>query len=212
MFPPDLSRISYISMCCGKVPFYSTQLHYQFLVLIISLMVNCQILNAQASQRYSVVSSKLSFISEANLETIKANSVTMNGIIDPITRSLAFKVSNTSLSGFNTELQKDHFNENYLESDLFPYCTFSGKIIDEVDFKVDGSFQVRVKGVLTIRGIGKERIIKGFIYVKGDEIFISTDFWVPLSDYNIRIPRLVQQKIAPDIHVFVEAKMKRDNK
>jgi len=175
-------------------------------------MVNCQILNAQASQRYSVVSSKLSFISEANLETIKANSVTMNGIIDPITRSLAFKVSNTSLSGFNTELQKDHFNENYLESDLFPYCTFSGKIIDEVDFKVDGSFQVRVKGVLTIRGIGKERIIKGFIYVKGDEIFISTDFWVPLSDYNIRIPRLVQQKIAPDIHVFVEAKMKRDNK
>ena len=69
-------------------------------------------------------------------------------------------------------------------------------------------YPVRVKGVLNIKGVGQEMIIKGVIYVKGNELFLTSEFIVSLSDHDIRIPRIVQQKIAPEIGVSLTAKMK----
>lgn len=162
----------------------------------------------QAIGKYTLLSGEITFVSKADLETIKSTSKELKGILDPLSHSVAFKVANISFLGFNSQLQKDHFNENYLESDLFPNSSFSGKIIDEVNFKKEGSYPVRAKGVLTIKGVSQERIIKGVIYVKGDELFLTSEFMVNLRDHDIRIPRIVQQKIAPDIEVSLTAKMK----
>jgi hypothetical protein len=109
-------------------------------------------------------------------------------------------------------LQKDHFNENYIESDKNPSCLFSGKIIDEINFMKDGTYLVRVKGILNVKGVPQERIIKSTIWVKGDDIFIECDFGVLLADHEIRIPRIVQQKIAPEIKIGVKAKLKKELK
>ncbi|MBP7166819.1 MAG: YceI family protein [Bacteroidia bacterium] len=136
----------------------------------------------------------------------------MKGVIDTDTRSFAFSVSNESFQGFNSDLQKDHFNENYIESDKNPSCLFSGKIIDDINFLKDGTYLVRVKGILNIKGIPQERIIKSTIWVKGNDIFIECDFGVLLADHEIRIPRIVQQKIAPEIKISVKAKLKKEVK
>lgn len=162
----------------------------------------------QLSNLYSMVNGRVEFVSKAELETISASSKALQGVLDPISRSIAFRIANSSFIGFNSQLQQNHFNENYLETDVFPNCTFKGKIIDEVDFKTNGKYPVRVKGILTIKGVSQERIISGIIYIKEEELFISSDFWVRLVDYDIRIPRIVQQKIAPEVQVFLEVKMK----
>jgi len=60
-------------------------------------------------------------------------------------------------------LQKEHFNENYLESDKYPEASFKGKIIEDIDLDKDGEYEVRAKGELTIHGIMQERIIKANI-------------------------------------------------
>ncbi|MBK9639464.1 MAG: YceI family protein [Bacteroidetes bacterium] len=164
--------------------------------------------NSQVVGKYSIVNGTIEFTSMASLETIKASSKELKGLIDPATHSVAFRVANNSFLGFNSQLQRDHFNENYMEADLFSNCTFSGKIIDEVDFNKDGKYPVRAKGVLNIKGISQERIIKGVIYIKGAELFLTSEFLVSLSDHDIRIPRIVQQKIAPEIEVSLTAKMK----
>ncbi len=39
-----------------------------------------------------------------------------------------------SFKGFNSALQKEHFNENYMESENFPYASFEGKIIEDIDY------------------------------------------------------------------------------
>lgn len=166
----------------------------------------------QAQNRYFIVNSEVTFVSEAPLERIEAKSSEMKGVIDIDTRSFAFSVSNESFEGFNSVLQKDHFNENYIESDKNPSCLFSGKIIDEINFQKDGTYLVRVKGILNVKGIPQERIIKSTIWVKGDDIFIECDFGVLLADHEIRIPRIVQQKIAPEIKIKVKAKLKREVK
>jgi hypothetical protein len=168
--------------------------------------------NLQAQNRYFIVTSEVTFVSDAPLERIDAKSTQMKGVIDTDTRSFAFSVANESFEGFNSVLQKDHFNENYIESDKNPSCLFSGKIIDEINFMKDGTYLVRVKGILNVKGIPQERIIKSTIWVKGDDIFIECDFGVLLADHEIRIPRIVQQKIAPEIKIGVKAKLKKELK
>ena len=162
----------------------------------------------QVVGKYALISGEVRFISKADLETIKSTSKELKGVLDPLSHSVAFKIASTSFLGFNSQLQRDHFNENYLESDLFPYCSFSGKIIDEVNFKKDGTYPIRAKGVLIVKGVSQERIVKGAIYIKGDELFLTSEFIVNLRDHDIRIPRIVQQKIAPEIEVSLTAKMK----
>jgi len=48
---------------------------------------------------------------------------------------------------------QEHFNENYVESDKFPYATFKGKITDDVDLSKDGTYNVSVSGDFTVHGV-----------------------------------------------------------
>lgn len=182
-------------------------LYVCFLVVFLSFKVI-----SPSSDRYFITSSTVKFVSEAPLEKIVAVSTELKGIIDTETNSFAFSVLNTSFKGFNSPLQEDHFNENYVESDKNPHCTFSGKIIDNVNFDVDGVYVVRAKGILEVRGIGLERIIKSTIEIKSKEVTLTSDFTVLLSDHEIRVPRIVQQKIAPEIKVFLKAKLVKETK
>ncbi|MBK6966366.1 MAG: YceI family protein [Bacteroidales bacterium] len=108
----------------------------------------------------------ISIKSDAPLELIEASSNQLKGVIDITGRSFSFSVNNRSFKGFNSQLQQEHFYENYIEAGKYPQSTFKGKIIEQVDLSVDGDYQVRAKGVLNIHGIDQERIIKADIKVK----------------------------------------------
>lgn len=166
--------------------------------------------NGQTGKLYFITSSRITFTSKAPLETITATSEKMKGVVDVSSKSVAFSVHNQSFVGFNSPLQQDHFHENYIESEKYPDCTFSGKIIDDFDTKTDGNYPVRVKGLLNVKGIGVERIVKGTISVKGDELWMTASFFVPLSDHDIRIPRIVQQKIAPDVEISFQVRLRKE--
>lgn len=81
------------------------------------------------AQRYIVQKGQISFTSNAELELIKASSDKIQGLIDPQTNQFAFSIEVKSFRGFNSELQREHFNEKYIESERFPTARFSGKII-----------------------------------------------------------------------------------
>ncbi|HMQ63788.1 MAG TPA: hypothetical protein PKE06_24100, partial [Flavilitoribacter sp.] len=56
---------------------------------------------------------KISFKSDAPLELIEAASNELKGVIDPGRNGFAFSVNIQSFQGFNSPLQREHFNENY---------------------------------------------------------------------------------------------------
>ena len=151
---------------------------------------------------------KITFKSDAMLEVIQAQSKKLRGVIDPANNGFAWSVEVNSFEGFNGPLQREHFNENYMESDKFPKASFAGKIIEQVDLQVEGTYAVRAKGKITVHGIEQERIIKSQVVVKGKRIHITSTFTVPLSDHNITIPRIVYQKIAEEITVTIDADLK----
>jgi hypothetical protein len=172
---------------------------------VISLLVSVSVI---AQKKYSVENGQIDFISNAQLELIKASSGKVQGLIDPSTQQFAFAVDIKTFVGFNSELQREHFNEKYLESEKYPKARFSGKIIEPVDFSADNVYDVRAKGELEIHGQKQTRIIKSRITVRNGTLHIASVFNVPLADHNISIPNIVSQKIATEIEVEFNASLK----
>ena len=155
---------------------------------------------------------KVHLTSEAPLEVIQCGSHFLRGVIDPEKKTFAFSVSLTSFRGFNSDIQRTHFLENYLEQRKYPQATFTGKLIEDVPFDVPGTYSVRAKGELDIHGVRKERIIKGNLIVKNNAAQIQTNFSVPVADHGIAIPKIVKQKIAEQISVAVDIEFAQGSK
>lgn len=148
------------------------------------------------------------FTSEAPLELIKAKSDKTAGAVDCASKNVAWSIDIDSFEGFNSALQKEHFRENYMETEKYRTATFKGKIIEDVDLTKNGSFTVRAKGIFSIHGTDKEHIIKVQITVANKQMQIDSKFEVPLEDHNIKVPKVVNQKIASVILVEVKATLK----
>lgn len=160
---------------------------------------------SQTVNKWLLKKGSITFKSEAPLELIQAKSDELKGLILSADLSYAFTVDNSSFKGFNSALQEEHFNENYIESSKFPRSSFKGKIVDPVDFSKEGKYEVRAKGKLQIHGVEKDRIIKTTLEVKKEVIIVSSKFNILLEDYNITIPKVVHQKIAEEINIEVKA-------
>lgn len=145
-----------------------------------------------------------SFKSDAPLEIIQAESNALRGVISPSSKSFAFTVNINSFQGFNSDIQRTHFLENYMEQKRYPQATFTGKIIEDIPFDTPGTYSVRAKGELDIHGIKKERIIRGDLIIKNGTAHLSTNFTVPVADHGIAIPKIVKQKIAEQIIVNID--------
>lgn len=162
-----------------------------------------------AGTTYRCENGKISFRSEATLEVVQARSNKLRGAIDPLGNTFAWSVETRSFEGFNSPLQREHFNENYMESGKYPRVSFAGKIIEKIDFRQDGVYTVRAKGKLTAHGIEQERIIRSELEISGGKLRVLARFTVPLADHNISIPQIVHQKIAEEISVTVDATLSK---
>ncbi|WP_317896961.1 YceI family protein [Aurantibacillus circumpalustris] len=174
-------------------------------LLLIIILFTAKFVDAQI---YLCKDGDTKFTSEAPLELIKAHSNKTTGVIDYSTKNVAFAIDIDSFEGFNSGLQKEHFRENYMETGKYPKATFKGKIIEDIDFTKNGTYSLRAKGDFAIHGTEKEKIVKVKIIIKDKEIYIETSFEVPLEDHNIKIPKVVNQKIASVILVEVKATLK----
>lgn len=159
---------------------------------------------------YKTENGNVVFKSDAPLELIRAESNELKGIIDSQKRTFIFQVKVVSLQGFNSKLQQEHFYENYMETDKFPYIRFKGKLVEHIDFTEEGEFSIRAKGIFSIHGIEKEEIIKALIRIGKNKISIQSEFQISLEDYNIKIPHVVFQKIAEEIDVSIDVELLKE--
>lgn len=178
-------------------------------ILLLALLFFLVNLGAQETKSsiYRTETGQVTFLSDAPLELISAESKELKGAVDPEKLTFAFQLDVRTLKGFNSPLQQEHFYENYIESEKFPVATFSGKIIEKIDFRNPGTVLVRAKGILKIHGVEQERIINCLLNIKDRSFEVSSEFIVPLEDHEITIPRLVYQKIAEEIKVTIKAQL-----
>lgn len=157
----------------------------------------------QSQELWRGRSGEIRFVSQAPLEVIRASSQSLSGIVNLSANTFAFSLPTATFEGFNSPLQQEHFHENYMESQRYPTASFSGQFIEDLAALGEGSHQLRAKGKLKIHGVTVERIIKCQVVRDSEQLRISSEFKVPLTDHQIRIPQVVHQKIAEEIKVSV---------
>jgi hypothetical protein len=158
---------------------------------------------------FTVKEGNIHFVSEAPLELIEAQSDQLIGILSSENHSFAFSVPSASFIGFNSLLQKEHYNENYMESEVYTSATFTGNIIEEIDLLSPGKMRVRAKGKFTIHGVEKVQLIDVDLTISENSITIESSFTIQLKDYKIEIPRIVNKKIAETIQITVNARLEK---
>lgn len=170
------------------------------ITIIICLLFSSISLSAQ--DLYKATDGEISFFSEAPVENISAINKDVKALINAKNAEVAFIVTNVGFK-FEKPLMEEHFNENYMESHKYKVSVFKGKIVDEVDFTKDGTYEVTAKGALDIHGVTVEREIKGTLTISNGKINLTTGFDVALKDHKIKIPSVVVKNIAEVVKVTV---------
>ena len=162
----------------------------------------------QAQDKYYTKTGKIEFSSKAPMEDIEAKNKTVAAILDTKTGAVQFSVLMKGFE-FEKQLMQQHFNENYVESDKFPRAEFKGTITNNssINYKKDGSYPAKVKGKLTIHGVTRDVETDGLIKVSGGKIDATSSFNVLLSDYNVRIPAIVKDKVSNTIRITVDCEL-----
>lgn len=148
------------------------------------------------------------FFSDALIEDISAENKQASAIFDLESREAVFLIPIKGFE-FRKSLMKEHFNENYLESDTYPEANFQGKITGYNP--ESASSRATAEGEMTIHGVTKPVKIPGTIIKKDGKLIMEAAFPVVLKDYQVEIPRLMFQNIAEVVEVTVKFEFKTPN-
>lgn len=158
------------------------------------------------SQIYIGEKCKIAFFSETKMENIDAvNSVT-KPVFNAKTGDFAIKASQNAFI-FKSAFMQEHYNENYVESEKFPYATFKGKVSETIDYSKNGTHNVTMTGTLDMHGVELPRTISGTITIKDGTIIMDSKFDVKVADHKIKVPSLYVEKIAEVVQVTFHTEM-----
>lgn len=176
--------------------------HLTFLCFLFGI-----ILNVNGQTIFVTKKASVKFFSETPMENIEAITETVNAGLNDATGKVVVKIPIKTFK-FERSLMEEHFNENYLESDKFPYATFTGTL-DNAFLTNKSSFNGNITGDLTIHGVTQKKAFPIKI-INNNGIYSTTlQFKVKLADFDIKIPTLVIEKIAEEVLVTCNIDLKQ---
>ena len=159
------------------------------------------ILISSGQTKYRTEKGEINFNASTPLEDIDATNNEVNAIVELESGKFAAVMLIKDFQ-FRRKLMQEHFNENYLESDVYPKAYFSG-IIEGLDFSDSKSEELEriISGKITIHGV--ERPLKTKVRIKKGKqsLMIDSEFLIKPEDHNIEVPTIVFQKIAREVKV-----------
>lgn len=149
-------------------------------------------------------SGKITFeASVPSFEEVKATNTNVTFVLNPATGEIA---SLALMKGFRFKvaLMEEHFNENYIESELYPKAIFKGKI-EGFDFQslTTNPKDFIIKGKLELHGKSKDISTTARISKSLSGVSILSDFSIDASNFNIEIPSLVKRKVSNKINIQI---------
>ena len=156
---------------------------------------------------------EVKFISDAPVEKIEGITDKIDGYLfwqgtDTLnTSELYFEVDLNSIDT-GIGLRNRHMRDNYLETDKFPFARYSAKAVEIKKSSNRESYEVQTRGKLQLHGVERDVDVDGTVSPVEDGYLIECRFDVALSDYDIKIPKLmflkVNEIIALEVRFHVE--------
>lgn len=172
------------------------------------IFITIALQNSNAQNKYIDRSGKIQFeASEALFEEVKAANESVTSVLDIKTGQIA---ALALIKGFHfkNSLMEEHFNENYIESGMYPKATFKGQFADlDLALLDENTKKAEIEGTLKLHGKEKEVRTQISIQKVGNIISMTGEFVVTPRDFDIHIPKIVQNKIAKEVLVKFDFKL-----
>jgi len=156
------------------------------------------------AQRYMTRNAEVYFLSDTPaIEVVEATNKQVGAVIDLSNGAIAFQIQMRAFH-FKIALMEEHFNENYVESEVYPKATFRGSFM-ALPNDLSQENNLIVKGSMDFHGVQKEMEIPVRLQMKDGALVAESNFVLFCSDFGIKIPKLVADKLANEIQVVVKA-------
>jgi len=149
--------------------------------------------------QYLTRNGQVTFFSYASAENIKAENNEVLSILDLDEEKIALNILMRAFE-FEKSLMQEHFNDSYIESDIFPRATFEGTILNFRP-RLIGTQTKFIKGDFTLRGITKPLKIKADIDYSNNTYTITGETTIDIKDYKIKVPQILAAKIAKTVKI-----------
>jgi hypothetical protein len=181
-------------------------------VMLLAVALFSKAQDDKYADSYLCQKGKVNFFSATAMENIDATTNSALCVLNTKSKKIYAKITQTSFV-FKDKLMRDHFNENYMETDKFPTSVLDMAIVEDLDYTKDGTYDVTLKGTIEMHGVKQEREIKGKLTIKnGQPVNGSAVFTVKLADHKIKIPSVVGANIAEDVKVTVDLNFEKFHK
>jgi hypothetical protein len=176
--------------------------------IIVIAVLFCTIFSVQA-QKYLTKEGVIDIYSETSLFVIEAKNQKVASILNTDNGEIVVSTLVRSFK-FKEALVEEHFNENYMESHLYPKAQFKGKIMNfsQINTSKDGSYTIQIEGDLTLHGETRPLKTSGKLTVKSGSIIASTEFLISLENYKVKIEEQYKDRISDEIKLTVHFDLK----
>ena len=158
------------------------------------------------AQKYMSRTAEVYFLSDKDaVEIVEATNTQVGAVIDLENGAIAFQIQMRAFH-FDISLMEEHFNENYVESELYPKATFRGSFVD-LPKDLSTSKTLTVVGVMEFHGVKKDMEIEVLLSLTESLLKGEAKFNLLCSDFDIEIPKIVADKLANTIQVTVKASL-----
>ncbi len=170
---------------------------------LVNLLIVIAVLSVNAQGKYLTRTGQLDFeASVPSFEEVAAKNSAVTAILNTENGEFAALALVTGFR-FKNALMEEHFNENYAESEKYPKATFKGKL---GSFSADelGSEATKhmINGELEFHGVKKSfEDIELSLTKQGDTIILTGEFVARASDFKIKIPKVVSNKLRDDVNI-----------
>lgn len=165
---------------------------------------------AKKGDKFIARNGKVSFFSYASAENIKASNNQVLSLFEPNTNKLAVSILMRAFQ-FEKSLMQEHFNDSYIESDIYPKATFEGTVLN-FDDDFSGTQTKIIKGNFTLRGITVPIKIKADITKTYKNYIINGETDLNIKDFKINVPQILANRISQTVKVSFNFKYDRYEK
>ena len=156
------------------------------------------------AQRYMTRNAEVYFLSDKDaIEVVEATNNQVGAVVDLSSNDIAFQIQMRAFK-FKIALMEEHFNENYVESEKYPKATFKGTFTN-VPADLSKQHDLLVAGVMDFHGVQKDIEVNVILQFIDGELVGTSNFVLFCSDFGIKIPKIVSDKLANEIQVTVKA-------
>jgi hypothetical protein len=174
-------------------------------IVIISILMLFASFTSEAQNVFFTKTGHLYFLSHTDAIDIDGNNNQVTSFVNTGNGEIVFQMLIKSFK-FTLATAEEHFNETYMESDKYPKASFKGTVtnLKDINFSTNGTYNAIVKGEMNIHGIARPMEQIGTVTIKDGKIYASSTFKINIDDYNIAVPKIVEDRVAKIVDVKIE--------